>query len=351
MSTWLQAHRAANFAAAQAHGDLGVDPARFPIGVYNAIAAAGVTMMWRPLPGAFGFYLDEPGPGILINNRLEPAVQRHTAAHELGHHLLGHGRRADVDLDLFDTARRNWPEPEKAAEAFAVWFLMPRRAVLAAMKAFNLTRLRGPEEVYQLSLLLGTSYRSTARHLQNLRLCTPDQSRSWMAVPPGRLKQRLDPGTAPTSRAPDVWRVDRRLAGTMLSAAPGDRLVLDLNTRTGTPHPVVHVHSSSEAVALRVVPPRASHRTSGPTSWPTSDHHLTVEIAPDDPPAADLLEIHVGEIGNPACWTFRLRIEQTRWGPVRAGEVFASTEGATVPRSGTGPRHTLTITAHEDTQL
>jgi Zn-dependent peptidase ImmA (M78 family) len=367
MTTWLQAHQAANFAAAQAHADLGVDPATFPIDVYAAIAAADVMLMWRPLPRAFGLYLDNPGsrPGILLNNQLEPAVQRHTAGHELGHHLLGHGSRVDVDLDLFETTRRGWTEPEKAAEAFAAWFLMPRRAVLAAMRALGRTDLSRPEEVYQLSLLLGTSYRSTARHLLNLRLCSREQSRSWMAVPPNRLKQRLDPGCAPVSRAPDVWRVDRRLAGATVTVSPGDRLVVDLGDATvdptgtaGSQVGVVQVTSSTEVIALRAVPPRvasvrtarrATSPTPHPTPWTGSGRYLTVELTPDDPPATDLLDIHVGGVGDPHSWIFHLKIEQTRWGPAQARSTETTTR-ADEPHPA-GGRHTMTITVEDDTLL
>ena len=101
MTTWSQAHRIANLAAALAHGDLGTDPGQFPVDVYSAIGDAGIILMWRPLPRLFGMYINEPGarPGILINNGLDHASQRHTAAHELGHHVLGHGTHADLELD------------------------------------------------------------------------------------------------------------------------------------------------------------------------------------------------------------------------------------------------------------
>lgn len=50
MSTRTEAHRLANLAAAQAHGDLGIDPASFPVDVYGAIGDADVMLIWRPLP-------------------------------------------------------------------------------------------------------------------------------------------------------------------------------------------------------------------------------------------------------------------------------------------------------------
>lgn len=298
MSTWLQAHRMANLSAAQAHGDLGVDPSRFPIDVYGAIEAADVLLMWRPLPRAFGMYVDSPGsrPGILLNNRLEPAVQRHTAAHELGHHYLGHGSRVDIDLDPFSTPRRGWTDIEKAAEAFAVWFLMPRRAARAALAQMDLERPCEPEHVYQLSLLLGTSYRSTARHLVNLRLAGDRQARDWMAVPSNRIKQRLDPAQRPTSRAPDVWVVNRRFAGTTLTAGAGDRFVIDPGGAPGT------LRLSGDLTA--VVPLRSS------VADAVSERLVTEISSSADGP----VEVVIGPPEHAQSWVFGANVEQPRSG-------------------------------------
>lgn len=231
MSTWTEAHRLANLAAAQAHGDLDIDPASFPVDVYGAIGDADVMLIWRPLPRLFGMYLDEPGsrPGVILNSELDPAVQRQTAAHELGHHVLGHGTRADLDLEALLERRSGWPDVEKAAEAFASWFLMPRRAIAAAMARLNLGRLTQPTDVYRLSLLLGTSYRTTVRHLPNLRLASQEQARSWMSVPPSRIKTALDPAVeAPASRSHDVWIINRAMAGLTFTVRIGDRVVVEL---------------------------------------------------------------------------------------------------------------------------
>ena len=101
------------------------------------------------------------GPGILINNGLPPAAQRQTAGHELGHHRFQHGTRVDVDLEAPLDRRTVWTDEEKQAEAFASWFLMPRKAVRTALAHLGLERPKEPEDVYQLSLLLGTPYSSS----------------------------------------------------------------------------------------------------------------------------------------------------------------------------------------------
>lgn len=135
--SWQVANRVASIAAAQAHDELSIDPTVFPVPVATAINTAGVTLMWQALPRIFGAYINdaEATPGILINNQLNRASRRQTAAHELGHHLLLHG--SAVDDDIFgagakaDSTRPFWSASERAAEAFGHWFLMPRRAVLA----------------------------------------------------------------------------------------------------------------------------------------------------------------------------------------------------------------------------
>lgn len=271
MSTWLKAHQLANLAAAQAHGDLGVDPERFPVDVYGAIGEADVMLIWRPLPRLFGVYLDEPDsrPGIVLSNGLSHAAQRQTAAHEFGHHVLGHGTRTDVDLDALTERRTNWPDVEKAAEAFASWFLMPRRAMLAAMGHLGLERLTEPADVYRLSLLLGTPYRSTLRHLPNVRLASRALTRGWMNVAPGRIKAGLDPAPVPTSRAHDVWAIGHAMAGMAITVRPGDRLVVELT------HSEERVEVSTDLVELatRADPTLRRTRTS-----PRGAHRVVFEV-------------------------------------------------------------------------
>jgi hypothetical protein len=229
MTSWLDANRLANLAAAQAHGDLGVDTTAPPIDVYDAIGEAGVILMWRPMPRQFGAYIAVPGsrPGILINNGLPFPAQRHTAGHELGHHRLGHGTRFDADLDA-PARQAAWTPEERAAEAFAAWFLMPRKAVLTALARLGLDRPRTPPDVYRLSLLLGTPYLSTARHLPSLRLASQSLASSWARTPPARIKNGLDPAAdAPRSRKPDVWLITESFTAAILTAHPGDRLVIE----------------------------------------------------------------------------------------------------------------------------
>ena len=94
MTTWAKANGVGMLAAAQAHGDYGIDTATWPIDIYDAIYDAGVVTMWQQLPRQFGAYVNDPritswAPHY---NGLPHAAQRQTAGHELGHHGGSTGR-------------------------------------------------------------------------------------------------------------------------------------------------------------------------------------------------------------------------------------------------------------------
>lgn len=241
MLSWQDAHRLANIAAAQAHAHLAMDLTGSRVDIVGAIHRADIELMWQPFPHLFGAFVNEAGstPGIIVNAALPRGARRHTAAHELGHARLAHSTSVD-DGSTIDTVfadevdaipqtdrRRPWPDQEKAAEAFAAWFLMPRRVVVTALRVLGLDRPQSAEDVYRLSLLLGTSYRTTLRHLPNLRLATTQSCNMWARTAPGNVKARLDRAAAPPpSRRPEVWQLTPRYDGLRLDVEPGDRIIL-----------------------------------------------------------------------------------------------------------------------------
>lgn len=231
--SWSTAHRVAHIAAVQALHELKVPHGEFPVYVEAAIDRAGVPLLWRPMDQLFGTYLRVGEVrGILVNERLTRSGRRHTAAHELGHHRFGHrldpGVPCAVDTGEEQSPPRRWTPDEKAAEAFADWFLMPPKAVRAALDCLGLERPDGPGSVYQLSLLLGTTYRATARHCLSLRLASSADRQAWSKVSPGTLKQRLVARPLPSTREVDVWSVQPPQTSkyTARHLSPGDLVVL-----------------------------------------------------------------------------------------------------------------------------
>ncbi|MFI5882039.1 ImmA/IrrE family metallo-endopeptidase [Streptomyces sp. NPDC051554] len=226
---WDVAHRIAGIAANQAHRDLGVDRSEY-VPVHAALRSAGLIGMAQPMPRLFGVYFDErtDGPAVLLNAALDVITQRHTAAHELGHHRLHH--RSTYDQDLDPAARwgdGSWPQEEKVAEAFAAWFLMPRPAVLAAAGRIAGGRPRSPEHAYLVARALGTSYAGTVRHLVRLSLLHGNQADQWLKITPAALKSSLVGGTAVPTGA-HVHTVTTSTHGQQARVDVGDLLVLQL---------------------------------------------------------------------------------------------------------------------------
>ncbi|MFE1291769.1 helix-turn-helix domain-containing protein [Streptomyces sp. NPDC058751] len=76
---------------------------------------------------------------ILLSTASNPARQRFTLAHELGHLLADDDQDVHLDRDIFDRAQKIDPS-EQRANAFASAFLLPEQILREAVAAVKLTR-------------------------------------------------------------------------------------------------------------------------------------------------------------------------------------------------------------------
>lgn len=221
---WDVAHRVASIAAVHAHRDYGVDRSTY-VDLFAAIRAANIDCMAQPLPRLLGMYVAprDDGPAILVNSGQDEIGIRHSAGHELGHHVLGHTSRWDED-PFVRWGDGTWPDEEKTAEAFAAWFLMPPPAIHNAMRLTGVQRPRDSADVYQIARWLGTSYAGTVRHLVNVRLARQQQANAWSRVPPASLRRAAQgPADDPPGH---VWTLRPCADGATAHVALGDRLHL-----------------------------------------------------------------------------------------------------------------------------
>jgi hypothetical protein len=225
---WKTAHQMAMLRAAQVLRGAGAEGSDY-IDFFAVLAAAGVPCMAQPLDGLAGAYVGPAsgGPAVMVNSDLGEVALRQTAAHEAGHHVFGHHDRLDERADPdHGTLGTPLPDEEKVAEAFATWLLMPRRAVLAAMRRAQVTRPATAADVHQVACWLGTSFAGTARHLVNLRLAGATQAAAWTREWHGRgprIRAALaaDPGSAPDR----VWLIGPAADRAVLHVLPGDCLM------------------------------------------------------------------------------------------------------------------------------
>jgi Zn-dependent peptidase ImmA (M78 family)/predicted secreted protein len=228
-----QAHLTAIKEATRAHQLLSVD-ASHQIDPFEAIARAGVTVAVVPLNNLSGAYIPampetDGRPGILVNAKHPRTRQRFTAAHELCHHLRDKDPILDGETEVLARSGTPPSDAEAIAEAFAGWFLMPRRLVEKLWSDLGIPTDPSPEGVYRLSLELGTSYSATLAHLVSLgRISRPSWQR-LAKLPPKWIKQQLAVH-GPGDSWGDVWLVtDRDRGQRHITPRPGDEIVIELD--------------------------------------------------------------------------------------------------------------------------
>jgi len=223
--------------AAELHHQLGFreqlkDGSR-PMDVFAAIEALRIMVLFRPLDGLLGAYVPTPNSaGMLVTTLRDHHVQRFTAAHELGHHVLQH-RTVSVDINVGYVGRgekTGYDEQELEADSFAGEFMLPKWLIVAHARrqGWGVVELRRPEIVYQLSLRLAASYQATCFALASASLLTQREAGALAAKAPKESKQRAMYDVVPSSWHQDVWVLSDRDKGAQLLGSPEDFVVLNL---------------------------------------------------------------------------------------------------------------------------
>jgi len=289
MSKWSVAHRLAQMAAVRILDD-GGQPTDRRIHIAPLLHAADLRAVAEPADQLFGTYFPpENGNrgGVWLNSTMSPVDQRHTAAHELGHHTFNHALTCDTDLASLSAKPGAMDLTEATAEAFAAWLLMPRAALLRALTVIGATpqHLR-PEPVYQVALQLGTSYKGTARHLGVAHIIDGQDATALARAVPGKIKNSLDDPTAPL-RAPkaDVWDLRRLINADELTVHHGDRIVLPSIAEQaadtllcGNAAEFIHHGITAIVLTARAAADRADTARSHRVSLPGSENELVIRV-------------------------------------------------------------------------
>lgn len=222
--------------AAELHSELGIRTALAtgdrPVDVLQVMRDIGMALLFRPLNSLLGAYLPNGGnPGILITTQRDLHIQRFTAAHELGHHLLGHHASLDADVGFVARGERDFhDEQELEADSFAAEFLLPKWLLVAHARRHQWGKadLRESDAVYQLSLRLGVSYAATCWSLLTNGLIDQKTAQSLLATQPKACKQRALPDVPVESWRRDVWLLSERDRGIQVMGGPDDYLIFSL---------------------------------------------------------------------------------------------------------------------------
>ena len=161
--------------------------------VWDLAKRIGVRVTFVDRTSVSGLYVRGAPPEVLIGTHRPPGRRTFTGAHELGHHVFGHGTQADEYLeDEHDEAE---DPDERLANAFAAHLLMP---VAAVRRQFALRRWSPPDmtplQAFVLAEVLGVGYRTFLSHAAlSLQLLPWSTARSLQKVQPKDIQACLWP--------------------------------------------------------------------------------------------------------------------------------------------------------------
>lgn len=208
MSTpqFIVRRRRALQAAADLLNEFDIDQEQ-PVDVFEVIERLELWLVFQPLKSLLGAVIPQGGGGIMLTTEREPAIQRYTAAHEIGHWKLDYNSPAfDTDFDIFNPGAS---ERERVAQWFASYFLMPPPLVHATVsRHVRAGTDLSPEQAYLIARDMRVSYEAALRQMANLNIISDHHRDALIAVPRLRAKQTLAYGHRPEIGVADVWPVD-----------------------------------------------------------------------------------------------------------------------------------------------
>lgn len=161
-----------------------------PVCIYDLAEQKGVDVQFRPFAGLEGMYSKSPGPAILISSLRPAGRQVYTCAHELGHHVFGHGNILVDEFTDVSSVQNKRTSQEILADLFAGFVLMPKYTVdyAFAVRGWQAASCT-PLQVYTIAGWLGVGYTTLLSHMaKTLQVIPADQARSLAKIPLSKLR-------------------------------------------------------------------------------------------------------------------------------------------------------------------
>lgn len=168
-----------------------------PTCIYGLCEAYGVTVRFNDI-NMEGMYDREPKPRIHVSVLRPLARRTFTCAHELGHHVFGHGSTID---ELRDDQSKNADRPptEVLANAFAAFVLMPTVGLREAFARRNLNPNRASAlDIYAIACNFGVGQATLVNHLAlAIGMINPVHRASLGKITPKMIRTELLGETVP----------------------------------------------------------------------------------------------------------------------------------------------------------
>lgn len=176
--------------ALRLRSEMGLRP-QAPAPAFDIIDRLGIKLRFMPIPSLEGVYQGQPDPIILVSSDRPPGRQTYTGAHELGHHIYGHGVAVGVASAVAGQEPSEEAGPkEYLADRFASFFLMPKAAVKYGFRARGWeTEKCTPRQVYTVAGWLGVGYTTLVHHMRgSLGMLTYQRSAQLLKATPKDIR-------------------------------------------------------------------------------------------------------------------------------------------------------------------
>lgn len=163
-----------------------------PVCALDAADQLGIEVRLVDIPSMEGFYCRSGRPTIILSTLRPTGRQNFTCAHEVAHHVLGHGEQFDELIEQKSDERQRDPN-EFMADCFAGAFLMPKTAVSRAFVVRNVTQQHcEPDALYTIANWFGVGYATLVHHLRSgLGLIQPARAKVLLKTQPLEIRRGL----------------------------------------------------------------------------------------------------------------------------------------------------------------
>lgn len=160
--------------------------------VFDFTTTCGLEVRFVDIPSFEAMYVQDDQPRILLSSHRPMARQAFSCAHELGHHIFGHGSRIDNYIDS-EADERRFESQEFIADRFASFLLMPKTLVAHAFHTRGWTiEACSPTQLFTIAGWLGVGYTTLIYQMaMSLNLFTRRDAEALLHFTPKEIREDL----------------------------------------------------------------------------------------------------------------------------------------------------------------
>lgn len=213
-----------------------------PANPFDACASLNVEVRFANIPSMEGMLARRPRLTIIVSSVRPAGRQAFTCAHELGHLVLDHQSTVDDVIDLMTEGEPGYRQDdldEYAADQFAAFFLMPKTAVMAALRDRGIDPERCPEsDLFHVAAWFGVGFSTLAAHLRfGVQVISQTRYEALRRMRPQTIRRDILGAECTGLAVLDArWQraaVDVRVGDVVWLPRGSERTVTDLNVEPG----------------------------------------------------------------------------------------------------------------------